>query len=103
MHIIVYVTASSKTEAQKIAVAILEARLAACVNIIDGISSLFWWQAKIDSAQEALLVIKTRKALFPKLAEKIKSLHSYDVPEIIAVPIVEGDKKYLHWIDESTG
>lgn len=102
MHIVVFVTASSKEEAQKISLGLLDDKLVACVNIIDGISSLFWWQGKIDNAKEVLLVIKTRRALLNRLMDKVKSLHSYEVPEIIALPIVAGNKKYLDWIDEST-
>jgi periplasmic divalent cation tolerance protein len=102
MHIIVLVTASSKKEAQKLTDCLLREKLAACVNVIDGLDSHFFWQGKIDKAKEALLIIKTRKSLFNKLAKKVKSLHSYEVPEIIALPIVAGYKKYLDWIDDST-
>lgn len=102
MHIVVFVSASSKDEADKIAKGLIEAKLAACVNIIGGVVSHFWWQAKLDCAQEVMLVIKTRGALFPKLAKKIKQLHSYEVAEIIALPIIKGNKAYLDWIDDST-
>ncbi len=102
MYIVVLVTASSKEEANKIAQGLLEEKLAACVNILEGLESRFWWQGKIDSATEALLVIKTRKALFNKLAKKVKSLHSYTVPEIIALPIISGNKAYLDWINDCT-
>lgn len=102
MFIVVLVTASSRKEANKIARGLLEEKLAACVNIIDGLESHFWWQGKIDSAKETLLIIKTRKTLFNKLARKIQSLHSYTVPEIIALPIISGNKAYLDWINDST-
>ena len=102
MHIVVLTTSGSKEEAQKICQGILQDRLAACVNIIEGVSSYFWWEGKIDTAKENLLVIKTRKALLNKLIKKIRTLHSYDVPEIISLPIAAGSKKYLEWIDEST-
>jgi|SRR3989338_1957536 len=102
MHIVVLVTASSKKEGQKLASCLLQEKLAACVNVIDGVNSLFRWQGKIDKAKEALLIIKTRKTLFNKLLKKVKSLHSYEVPEIIALPIIAGNKKYLDWIDDST-
>ncbi len=101
MYCVILVTASNKEEAQKIASGLIESRLAACVNIVDPIGSIFWWQGKIDRATEALLVIKTRKALIKKLIKKVKSLHSYDVPEIIALPVIDGSKEYLEWIDES--
>lgn len=102
MHIVVLVTASSKEEANKIARGLLEEKLAACVNIVSGLESRFWWQGKIDSAKEVLLIIKTRKTLFNKLAKKVKSLHSYTVPEIIAFPIISGSKAYLDWINDCT-
>lgn len=102
MHIVVFVTASSKKEAQKLASCLLQEKLAACVNVIDGVDSYFRWQGKIDKAKEALLMIKTKKLLFNKLLKKIKSLHSYEVPEIIALPIIAGNKEYLDWIDDST-
>lgn len=102
MYIVVFVTTSNKQEAEKIAEVLIEEKLAACVNILDGIRSIFLWQGKIDKANESLLVIKTRKALFNKLAKKVKSIHSYMVPEIIALPIIDGYKKYLDWIDDST-
>lgn len=102
MYIVVLVTASSKEEANKIAQGLLEEKLAACVNILTGLESRFWWQGKIDSATEVLLVIKTRKTLFNKLAKKVKGLHSYTVPEIIALPIINGNKAYLDWINDCT-
>lgn len=102
MYIVVLVTAGSKEEAQKIARGLLEEKLAACANIVENIESHFWWQGKIDEAREALVVIKTKRALFNKLISKVRSLHSYEVPEIIALPIVGGNKKYLDWIDGST-
>lgn len=102
MYLIVFVTVSSKEEAEKIAKGVLEEKLAACVNIIDTVHSHFWWQGKIDSAKEALLIIKTKKALINKLIRKVKSVHSYELPEIIALPIIYGSKEYLDWVNEST-
>ncbi len=102
MYIVVFVTASGRKEAERIANALIKDRLAACVNIIENVRCLFWWKGKVDSAKEAILVIKTKRALFNRLAKKVKSLHSYDVPEIIAMPVITGDKKYLEWIDGST-
>lgn len=101
MYIIVLVTCAQKKEAQRIAEALVEKRLAACVNIIDKISSIFYWQGKIDSAKELLLVVKTKKTKLPKIIKLVKSLHSYNVPEIIAVPVISGDKNYLKWINDS--
>ena len=102
MHIVVLVTASSKKEAQKLGACLLQEKLAACVNVIGGIDPHFRWQGKIDKAKEALLIIKTKKLLFTQLVKKVKSLHSYEVPEIIALPIIAGYKEYLDWIDDST-
>ncbi|MEM3617073.1 MAG: divalent-cation tolerance protein CutA [Candidatus Bathyarchaeia archaeon] len=102
-HIIVLTTTSSRKEAEKIANTLLEERLIACANIIGPMHSLFWWQGKIDNVQEHLILMKTRKDLFDKLSEKVKALHSYQVPEIIALPIVKGLKDYLDWLDKSLG
>jgi periplasmic divalent cation tolerance protein len=101
--IIVLVTTSNRGEAEKIARTLLTEKLIACANIIGPAHSLFWWQNKIDEAQEHLILMKTRKDLFNKLAEKVKALHSYEVPEIIAIPITEGFKPYLEWLDKSLG
>jgi periplasmic divalent cation tolerance protein len=101
MNIIILVTTKDKKEATKIARGLLEAKLIACANIVEGIQSLFWWQGKIDSAKEVLLILKTKKILSKKVASKVKLLHSYKTPEIIALPIVDGNKDYLDWIASS--
>lgn len=101
MYTVVFVTTSGKKEAQRIARALIKEKLAACVNIIDRVESLFWWKGKVDRSREALLIIKTKKALASRLIKKIKALHSYKVPEIIGLPVVFGNKAYLEWIDES--
>jgi periplasmic divalent cation tolerance protein len=101
VHIIVLVTTSSREEAEKIAKTLLEERLVACANIIGPVHSLFWWHDKIDKAQEHLILMKTRKDLFNKLSERVKALHSYQVPEIIAMPIVKGFKPYMEWLEGS--
>ena len=100
-YIVVLVTAKDKKEANKIAKGLLEAKLIACANIIEGIQSLFWWQGKIDSSKEVLLILKTKKILFKKVSAIVKALHSYQTPEIIALPIVEGSQEYLAWINSS--
>jgi periplasmic divalent cation tolerance protein len=99
MHIIILVTAKNKQEAKKIAGGLIKAKLAACVNILDKIDSIFFWAGKVDRARESLLLIKSKKEQLPKIIKLVKSLHSYEVPEIIAVPIIAGDKPYLRWID----
>jgi len=101
MYIAVFVTASSKLEAARIARKLVENKAAACVNIIDKIESLFWWKGKVDCSKEALLIIKSKKEKLPRIIKIVKSAHSYQVPEIIAFPIIGGDKNYLKWIDES--
>lgn len=101
MHIVIFITAPSKKEAKDIAARLLKKKLAACVNIIAKIESLFWWQTKIDNAKETLLIIKTKKTKLAKIITLVKSIHSYDVPEIIALPIIAGEKKYLKWINDS--
>ena len=103
MHIVVLVTTKNAREANKISKKLLEEKLIACANIIKGIRSVFWWQGKIDTAQEVLLVLKTKRHLFKKLITTVRSIHSYDVPEIIALPIIEGDGDYLRWLDTSVG
>ena len=100
-YIVVLVTAKDKKEAEKISRGLLRAKLIACANIVKDVQSLFWWQGKIDSSKEVLLVLKTKKVLFKKVAVKVKSLHSYQTPEIIALPIVNGSEDYLDWISSS--
>jgi periplasmic divalent cation tolerance protein len=98
-HIVVLVTSSGKEEAKKIAKRLLDERKAACVNIIDGVSSLFIWQGSQEEEQESLLVIKSSASLLPHIVETVKQVHSYDVPEIIALPVLGGNEDYLAWID----
>ena len=101
MRIVILVTVKDKKEASKIGQGLLNAKLIACANIVGGIQSLFWWQGKIDSSKEVLLILKTKKILFKKIVSKVKALHSYQTPEIIALPIVDGSEDYLNWIDSS--
>jgi periplasmic divalent cation tolerance protein len=99
MYIIVLVTAKNKTEAHKIAGGLIKAKLAACVNIVDKVDSVFFWAGKVDRAKESLLVIKSKREKLPKIIKLVKSLHSYEIPEIIALAIIGGDRPYLGWID----
>ena len=101
MYIVVFVTAANKKEAKIIAQDLVKKKLVACVNIVDKIESLFWWKGKVDSGKEALLIIKSRKDKFSRIMKAVKDKHSYDCPEMIALPIVGGYKPYLKWIDES--
>lgn len=102
-HIVVLVTAGSDAEAKKIAEGLTAEREAACVNIVPGVNSLFRWQGKLDAAPEYLLIIKTRSALLSEVVSLVKRLHSYEVPEIIALPVVGGNSEYLEWLDRETG
>ncbi len=100
--IVIFVTASSEEEAKKIAQSLVEKRLAACVNIIKDMQSIFRWKGKLSDEKEVLLIIKTRKKLYKNVEEEVKNIHSYEVPEIIALPIISGSKDYLYWIDSET-
>lgn len=101
MYIVVLVTVPRGQKAKKIVKFLLSEKVAACVNIIPKVDSFFRWQGKIDKAKEVLLVIKTRKNLFAKLVKAVRSKHPYTVPEIIALPIISGNKEYLEWICDS--
>ena len=100
--IVVFVTCGSEEEGLKIANALVEGHLAACVNLISPIRSIYRWEGKIWDEKEWLLIIKTQKDRFEALEKKVKSLHSYSVPEIVSLPIVEGSSAYLDWIRENT-
>ena len=102
-NIVVYITASSEDEASKIGRALVEGRLAGCVNIIKNIRSIYSWQGKIEDESEVLMVVKTQSSLCDNLYKKVKELHSYTVPEIIAMPVVTGSEDYLNWLNEVTG
>ena len=100
--IVVFVTCGSEDEALKIARALVEERLAACANMISPLRSIYRWEGKIWDEKEWLLIIKTQRSKFEDLAKRVKALHSYSVPEIIALPIAEGSPAYLNWIEENT-
>ena len=102
-YIVMFVTSSSKKEAERIAGCLLKGRLVACANIIGPVESRFWWKGKIDRVKEALLILKTTKANFARVEKTIKRLHSYEVPEIIALPVVAGSREYLGWISACLG
>jgi periplasmic divalent cation tolerance protein len=99
---VVYITASSQEEAEKIAAHLVATRLVACVNIFPGIQSLFWWEGKLCREQEVFMMAKTRASLFGHVCDEVKKLHSYKVPEIILLPIEEGSADYLQWIKYET-
>ena len=100
--IIVFVTVSNEDEALKIARYVVEHRLAACTNIVHGIRSIYRWKEEICDDRELLCIMKTKKTLFKTLRDAIKQIHSYEVAEIIATPLVEGAEDYLRWLDRET-
>ncbi len=98
----VYITASSAEEAGKIGKALVEARLAACANVIGAIQSYYWWDGAVQQDTEAALILKTRADLVEALTAKVKELHSYDCPCVVALPIDAGNPEFLAWIDAET-
>lgn len=100
--LMVFSTVGSEEEGVKIAKDLVEAKMAACVNIVPKLRSIYRWKGEICDDPEVLLIIKTRKGLFEKLKERIIKLHSYEVAEVLAIPIVSGSEAYLHWLLEVT-
>jgi periplasmic divalent cation tolerance protein len=100
-YVVILVTAGNEEEGRKIAKELLKKKWAACINILPGVDSHFLWKGKIEKANESFLIIKTKKSYLKKIIKLIKALHSYEVPEIIALPIVGGNRDYLGWIEES--
>jgi len=98
----VFMTAEKKEEAENIARAMVEKRLVACAQVLGPIRSTYRWEDQIETSDEWLCIMKTQKDLFEKLEEGIRELHSYDVPEIVALPIVSGSRDYLRWLGEET-
>ena len=101
-HVAVCVTAPSRTEAETIGRTLVEARLAASVNIVPGVSSLYWWEGALREGDEVMLWAKTRADLVEPLTARVRALHSYDCPCVIALPITGGNPDYLAWIDTET-
>ena len=97
----IFVTAGSRPEARRIARVLLKRRLVACANIVSGVESHYWWEGKMDHARECLLVMKTHRNRFRAVELAVKQLHTYQVPEIIALPLIAGQADYLRWIDAS--
>jgi len=100
-YCVVLVTAPKGGEAKRLARLILDQKLAACVNIVKGVDSLFWWEGKIDAAKEDLMLVKTRRTLLPALTKTVKKTHSYSVCEVVALAVVGGNKPYLDWVGAS--
>ena len=102
-HLLIYCTCPDQAMAERVAEALVADRLAACVNIVPGITSIYRWQGEVQHDSELLLLIKTRSECYPALEARIRELHSYELPEIIAVPIQRGSEPYLAWLDASVG
>ncbi|XP_055834887.1 protein CutA, chloroplastic [Solanum dulcamara] len=100
--IVVYVTVPNKELGKKLAGSIVKEKLAACVNRVPGVESVYEWQGEVQTDSEELLIIKTRESLLEALTEHVKANHEYDVPEVIAMPIVGGSPQYLEWLKNST-
>ncbi|KAH1065405.1 hypothetical protein J1N35_030392 [Gossypium stocksii] len=100
--IVVYVTVPNRDAGRKLADSIVKEKLAACVNIVPGVESVYEWEGKVNTDPEELLIIKTRQSLLPALTEHVKANHEYDVPEVIALPIGGGSAEYLEWLKNST-
>ncbi|HWP34540.1 MAG TPA: divalent-cation tolerance protein CutA [Thermodesulfobacteriota bacterium] len=101
-HWVALVTVPSTADGERIARALVDERLAACVNVVPGLRSVYRWQGAVETADEALLVIKTTAAAFEALAARVRALHPYSLPEIIALPLAAGLAAYLAWVDEGT-
>jgi periplasmic divalent cation tolerance protein len=101
-EIVVLITASTGAEAEKIGSVLVEERLAACVNIVPEVRSLFSWEGTVRDERETLLICKSRRPLMDQLIVRVKSLHSYTVPEVIALPIISGSSDYLDWVKDAT-
>lgn len=100
---LVYINTADRAEARRIGLAIVHARLAAAANIIPEISSIFHWQGEVRDRSEAMLVLKTKSELIDEIVDKVRSLHSYECPPIVVVPVAAGDPDYLAWVDCETG
>ena len=99
---VVLVTAPDMDLARRLAKAALEAKLAACANIVPAVESHYWWKVKLESSDEVLLIFRTRQQLLPKLERAVREIHPYDTPEFVALPLTTGSRKYLAWLSDNT-
>jgi periplasmic divalent cation tolerance protein len=100
--LVVYITAPNEEEAAAISRTLVQEHLAGCVNIVKDIRSIYSWQGKVEDDEEVLMIVKTRMKLFSALTARVKELHSYTVPEVIAIPIIDGSEDYIKWLKEVT-
>jgi len=101
-YISVHITTSSRTEAEVIAQALLQEKLVACVNILPSLHSMYRWQGKVEKSEETLMIVKTQASLYEALEKRVKTLHSYECPCIVAMPLTAGYQPYLDWIKTET-
>jgi len=99
---LVYMTMENRDQAREIGRVLVRERLAACVNIIDQMNSIYWWEGKVQEESETVMIAKTRAALVPELTERVKKLHSYDVPCVVSMQLLEGNQDFLDWIGRET-
>lgn len=97
--IVVFSTCGDEAEAQRVGRHLVEQRVAACVTLVPGARSIYWWQGKVEESPEWILIIKSSREALPKLREQLQKVHSYQVPEIVALPIVDGSQPYLDWME----
>ncbi|MDR4497416.1 MAG: divalent-cation tolerance protein CutA [Candidatus Scalindua sp.] len=101
-YMVVFITTSSIDEAKNLGRTLVEEKLVACSNILSPVHSIYQWKGELCEGEEALLVLKTKRELFRQIELRVRELHSYDVPEIIAMPIIEGSEDYLSWVESET-
>lgn len=99
--VVVLSTCGTEQEAEQVARVLVERKLAACVNVVAPVQSFYWWQGKVEKSSEHLLIIKTSRDLFDKVRSALESIHSYELPELVALPIVDGSANYLNWMNEN--
>jgi periplasmic divalent cation tolerance protein len=102
-EVVIFITASSQEEAQMITDVLLDQKIAACINIVPSVKSCFWWEGKKETAEEVLLIVKSAQSLVDAVIRLVKEVHSYEVPEVVALPIISGNPDYLKWLREVVG
>ncbi len=99
---LIYITAGSMEEARRIGKTLVEERLVACANVIDGVHSFYWWEGKVQEDNEVVLIAKTRADLVPDVVARVKAVHSYECPCVLALPVDDGNPQFLDWIAQET-